>query len=185
MKFRWSIAPSQPLLAGQLARQLNLSPLLLQCLLNRGLSDAPAIRNFLEPRLQQLADPFLLPNMAAAVERLFQARERNESLVIFGDYDVDGVTSTALLLEVLGALGWTATSYLPHRLEEGYGLSRDGVENPLLDKVATFTLAWDSANLDNSGGDEISTIRIGFTVTEVGTQFNTRIHPRSFIPKPS
>jgi prepilin-type N-terminal cleavage/methylation domain-containing protein len=62
--------------------------------------------------------------------------------------------------------------------------SRDGAENPLLDKVATFSLAWDSANLDNAGGDEISTINIGFTITDVGTQFNVRIHPRSFIPKP-
>ena len=57
-------------------------------------------------------------------------------------------------------------------------------EKPLLDKVATFSLAWDSANLDNAGGDEISTINIGFTITDVGTQFNARIHPRFFIPKP-
>ena len=62
--------------------------------------------------------------------------------------------------------------------------SRDGAENPLIDKVATFTLAWDSANMDNAGGDEISTINIGFTIADVGTQFNARIHPRSFIPKP-
>lgn len=63
--------------------------------------------------------------------------------------------------------------------------SRDGVENPLLDKVATFTLAWDSADMDNSGGnEEISAIRFGFTVVEVGTQFEARIHPRFFIPKP-
>ena len=62
--------------------------------------------------------------------------------------------------------------------------SRDGAENPLIDKVATFTLAWDSANMDNAGGDEISTINIGFTIIDVGTQFNARIHPRSFIPKP-
>lgn len=64
--------------------------------------------------------------------------------------------------------------------------SRDGVENPLLDKVATFSLAWDSANMDNAGGDEeIATIRIGFTIIDVGTQFNVRIHPRFFIPRPS
>jgi prepilin-type N-terminal cleavage/methylation domain-containing protein len=57
-------------------------------------------------------------------------------------------------------------------------------EKPLLDKVATFSLAWTSANLDNAGGDEISTINIGFTIADVGTQFNARIHPRFFIPKP-
>ncbi len=100
MRFRWSPAPPQPLLAGQLASQLKISPLLAQCLLNRGFHEPAAIENFLEPRLKNLADPFLLPNMAAAVERLFLARDRNEPLVIFGDYDVDGVTSTALLVEV-------------------------------------------------------------------------------------
>ena len=131
MKFRWSLAPPQPLLAGRLAAQLKISPLLVQCLLNRDFSDPAAIVNFLQPRLKNLADPFLLPNMAAAVDRLLLARERGEPLVIFGDYDVDGVTSTALLLEVLRPLGWTMDFYLPHRLDEGYGLSRDGVENCL------------------------------------------------------
>ncbi len=131
MKFRWSLAPPQPLLAGQLASSLNISPLLAQCLLNRGISEPSAISNFLQPRLKNLADPFLLPNMTAAVDRLLLAHERDEPLVIFGDYDVDGVTSTALLLEVLRPLGWRVDFYLPHRMDEGYGLSRDAVENCL------------------------------------------------------
>src|SRR5580704_1097017 len=126
MRFRWSIAPPQPILAGRLAKQLEISPLLAQCLLNRDLSEPAQINGFLEPRLKHLADPFLLPNMAAAVERLLQARERDEPLVIFGDYDVDGVTSTTLLLEALGKLGWKVNFYLPHRLDEGHGLSQDG-----------------------------------------------------------
>jgi single-stranded-DNA-specific exonuclease len=143
MKFRWSIAPAQPLLAGTLASQLKLSPLLAQCLLNRGFSEPAAIGAFLEPRLKQLADPFLLPNMASAVERLFRARENNEALVIFGDYDVDGVTSTALLTETLRALGWQVNFYLPHRMDEGYGLSQDGVENCLRKFPVTLFLAVD------------------------------------------
>jgi single-stranded-DNA-specific exonuclease len=131
MRFRWSLAPPQPLLAGRLAAQLKISPLLAQCLLNRGLDEPVAIGNFIRPRLKNLADPFLLPDMDAAVGRLLRAREQNELLVIFGDYDVDGVTSTALLLEVLRPLGWRAEFYLPSRLDEGYGLSADGVENCL------------------------------------------------------
>ena len=111
--------PSQPLLAGQLANSLKISPLLAQCLVNRGFSEIPSIEGFLNPMLKQLSDPFLLPNMEAAVERLFAARERKELVVIFGDYDVDGVTSTALLLEVFRMLGWTVESYLPHRQDEG------------------------------------------------------------------
>src|SRR6185295_3738869 len=93
--------------------------------------EAAIIEEFLQPRLKQLADPFLLPGMNAAVERLLRARELGEAVVIFGDYDVDGVTSTALLLEVLGNLGWKVNCYLPHRMDEGYGLSQEGVENCL------------------------------------------------------
>ncbi len=143
MKFRWTLAPPQPLLTGSLAAQLKISPLLAQCLVNRGFSEPSVIENFLAPRLKHLADPFLLPNMETAVERLLLARERSEPLVIFGDYDVDGVTSTTILLEVLRALGWPAEAYLPNRMDEGYGLSRDGVENCLKKFPVKLLLAVD------------------------------------------
>jgi single-stranded-DNA-specific exonuclease len=163
MKFRWSIAPSQPLLADKLSATLKLSPLLTQCLVNRSLTEPGQIEKFLAPRLKNLADPFLLPDMHKAVDRLFRAREGNEALVVFGDYDVDGVTSTTLLLEVLRRLGWRADAYLPNRMEEGYGLSRDGVENclkkfpvPLLLAVDCGSTAVDSiAWLADNGVDVI------------------------------
>jgi single-stranded-DNA-specific exonuclease len=144
MTYRWSTAPSQPALCQFLSRELGVSLLLAQCLLNRGLSEPEAIRRFLEPRLKQLADPFLVPGMEIAVNRLWQARAGRESIVIFGDYDVDGVCATALLYQVLQALDWDVSYYLPHRLEEGYGLSRAGVENCLAKSPqATLLLAVD------------------------------------------
>jgi single-stranded-DNA-specific exonuclease len=143
MKFRWTLAPPQPLLAQPLAAALKISPLLAQCLLNRGFSEPAEIENFLAPRLKNLADPFRLPNMRAAVERLLRARERDEPVVIFGDYDVDGVTSTALLLEIFRKLGWRVSAYLPNRMDEGYGLSRDGVENCLKKFPVKLLLAVD------------------------------------------
>jgi single-stranded-DNA-specific exonuclease len=143
MRYRWSLAPAQPLLAGQLANGLHVLPLLTQCLLNRGLSEPASISAFLQPRLKQLADPFLLPDMGVAIERLFLARQRHELLVVFGDYDVDGVTSTALLIELLRGLGWNANFYLPHRVDEGYGLSQDGVENCLKKFPVSLLLAVD------------------------------------------
>src|SRR5258707_4389641 len=151
MKFRWSLATPQPLFAGQLANELRIPPLLAQCLLNRGLNEPVALNAFLQPRLKTLADPFLLPNMEAAVQRLLEARTRQEPLVIFGDYDVDGVTSTALLIEVLRPLGWTVHYYLPHRLDEGYGLSQEAVENCLKKFPATLILAVDcgSTSIDS------------------------------------
>ena len=143
MKFRWTLATPQPLLAEPLAARLKISPLLAQCLLNRGLSEPDVIEKFLTPRLKNLSDPFLLPNMHVAVERLLLAHERDEPLVIFGDYDVDGVTSTTLLLEVLRKLGWRVDAYLPHRMDEGYGLSRDCVENCLKKFPVKLLLAVD------------------------------------------
>jgi single-stranded-DNA-specific exonuclease len=143
MKYRWSFVPAQPMLAAKLAAAHQIRPLLAQCLLNRGISDGDEVDKFLTPRLKQLADPFLLPNMVVAVDRLLAARERAERLVIFGDYDVDGVTSTALLVEVLRALDWQVDFYLPHRMEEGYGLSKDGVENCLKKFPVTLLLAVD------------------------------------------
>ena len=77
MKYRWSIAPAQPVLTTVLARELQISELLAQCMLNRGLSEPDPIRQFLEPRLRNLADPFLLPNMRGAIDRLFRARTRS------------------------------------------------------------------------------------------------------------
>jgi single-stranded-DNA-specific exonuclease len=139
MKFNWSVPASQPELCQNLAKALDVSPLLAQCLVNRGLTEPEHASRFLQPRLKNLADPFLIPNMATAVDRLLTARQRGESVVIFGDYDVDGVTSTALLTETLGPLGWRVEQFLPHRLDEGYGLTRDGVER-CLEKFPTQLL---------------------------------------------
>lgn len=143
MKYRWAIAPSQPDLSSQLAHGLNISSLLAQCLINRGLTEPETISRFLEPRLKHLADPFLLPNMEAAVTRLLQARDQHEAVLVFGDYDVDGVTSTAILTEVFIALGWRANYYLPCRFDEGYGLTREAVENCLVKFPTTLILAVD------------------------------------------
>jgi len=142
-KYRWTLAPEQPVLAQHLANELGISQLLAQCLLNRGLSEPDPIARFLDPRLKNLSDPFLLPNMAAAVDRLFVARHNRESVVIFGDYDVDGVSATALLTESLRHLGWRVEYYLPHRIEEGYGLSMAAVENCLRRFQTTLLLAVD------------------------------------------
>jgi single-stranded-DNA-specific exonuclease len=156
MKFRWSLLPPQPLLAGRLAQDLKISPLLAQCLVNRGFSEPGSIGDYLEPRLKHLSDPFLLPDMAIAVDRLFQAHSKKEPLVIFGDYDVDGVTSSALLLEVLRTLGWTVHSYLPHRMEEGYGLSNEAAENCLKKFPVSLLLAVDCGS---TSVESISSLR--------------------------
>lgn len=129
MKHRWSIAAWDASSVGRLEEALQVSPWLAQCLVNRGFSDATNAAAFLEPRLRHLEDPFRLPGMRAAVERLYRARSGEERVTIFGDYDVDGMTAMALLTEVMSSLGWLVEHYLPCRMGEGYGLSREAVEN--------------------------------------------------------
>lgn len=126
-----------------MADALGISALLAQCLVNRGVDNTDGARRFLTPRLRDLCDPLLIPNMDRAVERLCIARTRREQLLIFGDYDVDGVTSTALLREVLQALGWIVDFYLPGRFGEGYGLSQLAAEKCLARCPATLLLAVD------------------------------------------
>ncbi|HET9800888.1 MAG TPA: DHH family phosphoesterase, partial [Chthoniobacterales bacterium] len=100
-------------------------------LLRKGFRCAEDVENFLRPRLSSLADPFLLPQMHAACACIFAALDRHERIVLFGDYDVDGVTSLALLNEILRAYSSAPELFLPLRMEEGYGLSRESVERCL------------------------------------------------------
>lgn len=79
-------------------------------------------RIFFEPTLADLIDPFLMPDMKKAVERILRAREKKERIVIFGDYDVDGVSSTAILVRFLSEIGCPVSYRLPHRVHDGYGL---------------------------------------------------------------
>lgn len=103
-------------------------PCIAELLKRKGFTCSDEVNAFLDPRLRSLGDPFLLPNMAAAVERVLQAIDRAERIVLFGDYDVDGVTSVALLSELLRSYGATPELFLPLRMEEGYGLSPESVE---------------------------------------------------------
>lgn len=143
MNARWQFAQPSPPLVAQLAEQLRIPPLFASCLVNRGCGCVESSSLYLEPKLARLTDPFLLPQMEQAVDRLLEAHQKQEALVIFGDYDVDGVTATALLTEFFRTLGWQCSSYLPHRMEEGYGLTQDGVENCLQKYPAKLLLAVD------------------------------------------
>src|SRR5688500_6308370 len=114
MNARWQFAQPSSEIVSVLTDKLQLSPLFASCLANRGCSTPEKATEYLAPKLAGLSDPFLLPNMERAVDRLLQAHECHEPFVIFGDYDVDGVTATALLTEFFRALEWQCSHYLPH-----------------------------------------------------------------------
>lgn len=166
MKYRWSVSAPQPELTNSLAQQFQICPLLAQCLINRGLVEPERIARFLEPRLRHLADPFLIPNMDAAVDRMLRAREEQESIVVFGDYDVDGVTATALLVEVLTALGWSVNYYLPHRIDEGYGLTQTAVENCLKKFPTKLLLAVDCGSKTGPANDWLASRGVDVVVLD-------------------
>ena len=128
---RWIIARPEELNAagsGISWNEICGSECIARLLLRKGFRGAEEVNAFLQPRLSSLSDPFLLPQMHAAVSRIFAALDRRERIVLFGDYDVDGVTSLALLAEMLRAYGGAPELFLPLRMEEGYGLSPESVE---------------------------------------------------------
>ena len=124
---RWTVAPADPSAASDLAARLKTSPLLAQVLLNRGLRGPDACGDFLRPSLRCLHDPFLIPNLQRAAERVARAVRDGERIVIYGDYDVDGITATSILWHAIRALGGVVDFYIPHRIEEGYGLNAEAV----------------------------------------------------------
>lgn len=128
MNPRWLFpSPIDTALVARLTKELGVARFVAELLVRRGLHEPAAAARFLQPQLKTLGDPFALPNMAAAVERIFAAFDHGERIVLYGDYDVDGVTSLALLVRVLRAYGAKAECFLPSRVDEGYGLSADGV----------------------------------------------------------
>jgi single-stranded-DNA-specific exonuclease len=119
----WRLLPFDPVAVEALARQLGLAPVVAQLLKNRGLADHEAAQRFLKAPLRGLHEPFLLPGVTEAVERILVAKERGERIWVYGDYDVDGLTGTAILWRALRLIGAPSEFYVPHRLDEGYGLN--------------------------------------------------------------
>ncbi len=153
---RWQKRDIDPTAAKRISRDLDI-PLLLARVLNaRGFVDSDAARKFLNPSLKDLPDPFLFKDMGKAVERIFTAIKRGELIAIHGDYDVDGVTSTAVIYLFLKEVGVTNIIYhLPSRVEDTYGISRQTVEE-LKDKGVKLLITVDCGS---SNFEEISLAR--------------------------
>ena len=124
---RWRLRVADESAIKSLVDGLTISPLLARLLVNRGVVAPDAAARFLSPALSELPDPFLLPDMMRAVDRLVTARRLGETVCVYGDYDVDGITSVALLMSFFRALGISCMYHIPRRLEEGYGLSAEGL----------------------------------------------------------
>ncbi len=124
---RWRMREADSALIEALKERAGLSPLKARLLVNRGITDAVAAERYLTASLADLYDPFLLNGMEQAVVRLVQAQQQGEKVCVYGDYDVDGITSVALLVDFFGAVGISCCYHIPNRLDDGYGISAEGV----------------------------------------------------------
>jgi len=128
----WKTKPVDETFARQLAAELHLPPMLANILSGYGFADPASAAKFLDPRLRNVSDPFLVPQMEKAVARIWQAVAAREKILVFGDYDVDGIASAVLLAQVLRRLGAEeVVPCLPNRLGEGYGLSTAALQRCL------------------------------------------------------
>ena len=171
-----------------LAQQLSVPPLVAHLLYARGLTEPGAARGFLAPKLTDLHDPALLPGATRAAERLCQAVRDKQPIVIYGDYDVDGVTASAVLWHVLRLAGAPDVEiYVPHRIEEGYGLNSQAVarlarQNPLIVSVDCGITAVEPARVARNAGVDL--IITDHHELDSGTgdaalpEAHTLVHPR-------
>lgn len=159
-KKRWNILPPQPG-SVELAGQLGVSDIVAKILINRGIDTAAEAKSFLNPKLAELIEPELMPGIVPAIERIAKAIADKGKIVIYGDYDVDGITATSILLQVLAALKADVDFYIPHRIDEGYGLNPEAIKQlaeagtNLIVTVDCGVTAFDSAKLVSQLGMDL------------------------------
>ncbi|MEW6067329.1 MAG: single-stranded-DNA-specific exonuclease RecJ [Nitrospirota bacterium] len=128
MHRRWFVNKTNPEYIKYLSKNTSISPVLAQILINRGIKTPEDISSFLNPNISQLSDPFDIEGMKTAVERIITASNRGEKVLVHGDYDVDGLTATAIILQALKIIGIGCCYFIPNRLKHGYGFNSAAVE---------------------------------------------------------
>ncbi len=128
MEKRWNLLQANPSDVRDLKEALKIHPILCELLVQRGITDFDAAKQFFRPSLDHLHDPWLMKDMRKAVDRINTAFKHNEKILVFGDYDVDGTTSVATLYQFLKQLAPNIDYYIPHRYKEGYGISKIGID---------------------------------------------------------
>ena len=128
MNKKWEFYKPDEKLVNEIAQKYNISDVLATVLVNRNIIEDEQIKVFLDPTRKDFHDPYLMPDMEEAVNRILKAIENNEKVLIYGDYDVDGITSITVLKKFLHARGLDVGYYIPNRLNEGYGLNKKAIK---------------------------------------------------------
>ena len=164
-KIRWIIARDNEEIKENIVHQFGLDPIIARLLTNRGLQDTGVIEDFLDPRLENLINPFSLEGMGKAVRRIRQAFDNKEKILIYGDYDVDGITSTALLFSILKAFSTDIYYYIPDRSDEGYGISQKGIQFAIQYQISLI-ITVDCGITSHQEIQELSDLHIDTIVTD-------------------
>ena len=128
MNKKWECLEADEEKVIKIAQEYNISSLLAKILVNKNILEKEEIDLFLNPTRHDFHDPFLMPDMEIAVKRIIKAIENKEKILIYGDYDVDGITSITVLKKFLLERGAIVSEYIPNRLDEGYGLNKDAIK---------------------------------------------------------
>jgi len=163
----WKTKSADADFARQLARELKLPPILADVLSGYGFADIAAVERFLNPKLKDVSDPFLIPQMEAAVRRIWRAVDKGEKILVFGDYDVDGVTSAALMFKALGSLGALCLKpCLPNRLDDGYGLTVEALQRGLEKEKPDLIVTVDCGTTAHAAAKYIKAQNIDLIITD-------------------
>ena len=128
MKKKWEIISNSAEAIEELAEKNSISTLLANILINRGITKKKDIEHFINPTRKDFYDPFLMPDMDKAVDRILKAINNKEKVIIYGDYDVDGITATSVFTKFLKDCNFEVDNYIPNRLSEGYGLNEQAIK---------------------------------------------------------
>ena len=189
MNKKWELNEANDALINKISEEFNVSKLVANIIANKGLTNSDEIEVFLHPRRTDFHDPFMMPDMEKAVDRVVKAIETHEKVAIYGDYDVDGITSITVLKSFLKDVGLDVDYYIPNRLEEGYGLNKNAI-----DEIANMAFLMNEQT-ENIGARRLHTILeklledISFNVPDVEDKhiiidseyvkqkFEEKIHP--------
>ena len=166
MKTHWQIQNPDPGSVQSLSTALNCSSIMASILVNRNISTAESATRFLNGSVSQLGSPFSMKDMDAAVQRIVRAISDRERILIFGDYDTDGVTATVLLLDFIGSAGGDVIYYIPHRTREGYSLQATHIEQIASPKGATLIITVDCGSAGHTAIASANDAGIDVIVTD-------------------
>lgn len=165
MNKKWELNEANDALINKISEEFNVSKLVANIIANKGITNSDEIEVFLHPRRTDFHDPFMMPDMEKAVDRVVKAIETHEKVAIYGDYDVDGITSSTVLKRFLAERGLETDVYIPNRLHEGYGLNENAIRE-IADTKHTLIITVDCGITGNKEIELAKSFGIDTVVTD-------------------